>query len=105
MKRPSAEWTVRASIQPIRRRHRPQMPNGMSFHPHQESRGVLRDLHRRELLTRMAKVAGATWLGGLGLLLPGCGGEARRSHPLPEIAIPATTIQFWREFRKLASYF
>src|SRR6266478_9323507 len=104
MKRPSAEWTVRASIQPIRRRHRPQMPNGMSFHPHQESRGVLRDLHRRELLTRMAKVAGATWLGGLGLLLPGCGGGSSLPPPPPETATPARMINFSRKLRKLASF-
>src|SRR5260370_3221952 len=105
MKRPSAEWTVRASIQPIRRRHRPQMPNGMSFHPHQESRGVLRDLHRRELLTRMAKVAGATWLGGLGLLLPGCGGGSSSPPPPPGDGYPGTDDQLLEEIEKAGFLF
>src|SRR5258708_4723456 len=99
MKRPSAEWSVRASIQPIRRQRLP-MPNEMSFHPHQERKWITGDLHRRELLTRLAKVAGATWLGGLGLLLPGCAGGSSLPPPPAGDGYAGTDDQLLGEIEK-----
>src|SRR5713226_6474106 len=104
MKRPSAEWSVRASIQPIRRQRLP-MPNEMSFHPHQERKWITGDLHRRELLTRLAKVAGATWLGGLGLLLPGCSGGSSLPPPPPGDGYPGTDDQLLEEIEKAGFLF
>src|SRR6266699_40231 len=105
MKRPSAGCSALASIQPIRRRQRPRMPNPMSFHPHQDRKGATRNLHRRELLTRLTKVAGATWLGGLGLLLPGCGGGSSLPPPPPGDGYPGTDDQLLEEIEKAGFFF
>src|SRR6266436_8429662 len=105
MKKPSAEWSALASIQPIHRRQRLPMPNEMSFHPHQERNGITGNLHRRELLTRLAKVAGATWLGGLALLLPGCGRGSSSPPPPPGDGYPGTDDQLLEEFEKAGFLF
>lgn len=81
------------------------MPDEISFHPQQEGRGIPRNLHRRELLTRLAKVAGATWLGGLGLLLPGCGGGSSSQPPPPGDGYPGTDDQLLEEIEKAGFLF
>ena len=81
------------------------MPNEMSFHPHQERNGITGNLHRRELLTRLAKVAGATWLGGLALLLPGCGGGSSSPPPPPGDGYPGTDDQLLEEIEKAGFLF
>ncbi len=53
----------------------------------------------------MAKVAGATWLGGLGLLLPGCGGGSSSSPPPPGDGYPGTDDQLLEEIEKAGFLF
>src|SRR5260370_42363825 len=81
------------------------MPKEMSFHPHQERKGIPGDLHRRELLVRLAKVAGATWLGGVSLLLPGCGGGNSSPPPPPGDGYPGTDDQLLEEIEKAGFLF
>ncbi len=81
------------------------MPNPMSFHPHQDRKAATRNLHRRELLTRLAKVTGATWLGGLGLLLPGCAGGSSLPPPPPGDGYPGTDDQLLEEIEKAGFLF
>src|SRR3989475_8289866 len=65
----------------------------------------MKDLQRRELLTRLAKVAGATWLGGLGLVLPGCGGGSSLPPPPPGDGYPGTDDQLLEEIEKAGFLF
>ena len=62
-------------------------------------------MQRRELLTRLAKVAGATWLGGLGLLLPGCGGGSSLPPPPTGDGYPGTDDQLLEEIEKAGFLF
>jgi len=77
----------------------------MSFHPHQDRKAANRNLHRRELLTRLAKVTGATWLGGLGLLLLGCAGGSSFPPPPPGDGYPGTDDQLLEEIEKAGFLF
>lgn len=76
----------------------------MSSHPDQQTKGILPVLRRRELLTRLAKVAGASSLGSLALFLPGCGGESSVPPP-PGDGYHGTDDQLLEEIEKAGFLF
>jgi hypothetical protein len=78
----------------------------MNFHPDQERSGLTTNFRRRELLVRLAKVAGASCVGGLALFLPGCGGgESSLPPPPPGDGYPGTDDQLLEEIEKAGFLF
>ena len=64
------------------------------------------DLTRRELLARLAKAAGASSLGSLALVLPGCGGgSSTQPPPPPGDGYPGTDDQLLDEIEKAGFLF
>ena len=64
------------------------------------------DLTRRELLASLAKMTGATFLGSLPLLLPGCnGGSSAPPPPPPGDGYPGTNDQLMEEIEKAGFLF
>jgi hypothetical protein len=78
----------------------------MSFHPDRERKEVMPGLTRRELLAGLAKVAGASSVGSLALLLPGCGGGSPWVPPPPAgDGYPGTDDQLLEEIEKAGFLF